>query len=226
MPLINVHRLRLRLSRLLSTKSAKSRSLALIISALPAPLARTLRLTPRQQLTAPSAENESAEKDSTKPAERPKGPLHFLPDTTCPICYSQSTAPPTSLPTDPTASADPTLTSSLAASAAAGEQDTSVKLPYTTDCGWECRYCYYCVVGRLAAAQEEGEESWGCLRCGGEVRGVRRELQAEVEEKNEVVLVAPTEGEAEAEESGSEGGEDDEQEETSSIGSEHDRWRA
>ncbi|ORY90190.1 Pex12 amino terminal region-domain-containing protein [Leucosporidium creatinivorum] len=227
MPLINVHRLRLRLSRLLSTKSAKSRSLALILSALPAPLARTLRVTPRQQLAAPSSAESEGEKDSTKPAERPKGPLHFLPDSTCPICYSQSTAPPTSLPTDPTTSADSGLSSSLAASAAAGEQDTSVKLPYTTDCGWECRYCYYCVVGRLAAAQEEGEESWGCLRCGGEVRGVKREVEKVVESGDEGLLVAPVEGGEEADESGSEGGADEEQqEETGSIGSEHDRWRA
>lgn len=50
-----------------------------------------------------------------------------------------------------------------------------------TDCGWECRYCYYCVVEQLAKCDEVGEDHWTCLRCGGGVTGVEKEHAVFVE---------------------------------------------
>lgn len=173
MPLVNVNRLRSRLARTLSTSTTKYKSLSLIVSALPTPIAKALRITPRERLansTAPKAVQQD-------PTVRPQGPLYFLPDTVCPICYSLSTAPPTSIPSDPTSRDPDRISLSVAdASLASSDQDTSVKIPYVTDCGWSCRYCYYCVVGKLAAVEEEGDDKWDCLRCGGEVHGVRREV--------------------------------------------------
>ena len=223
MPLINVHRLRLRISRLLSAKSAKSKSLSLILSALPAPLARTLRLTPRQQLQAPSPKAE----DEKNPLERPKGPLHFLPSSTCPICYSLSTAPPTSIPTDPTSAVPDAVVGASLAAAAGADQDTSVKLPYITDCGWECRYCYYCIVGRLASAQEDGEDRWSCLRCGGEVSGASREVEVHEQDSNGL-QEGKIAGDQEVltEDGATSEGDGEEEDEVESVGSEHDRWRA
>lgn len=79
--------------------------------------------------------------------------------------------------------------------------DTSVKIPYLTNCcsnddddGDEdddsvnqgrksrknsslgCRYCYYCIVGKLTQCQEDLlDQGWECLRCGQMVTACKRE---------------------------------------------------
>ncbi|GAA5895807.1 hypothetical protein JCM5296_006672 [Sporobolomyces johnsonii] len=183
MPLINLHRLRLRLSKAVTSRAVNSKTLRAVASALPAPLASTLGLS---SLAASS-------KASSDPSESRKGPLHFLPPSTCPICYSSfnhlSAALPSSSLADPTDPSSSLLHSSSTSSGPTASQDTTVKIPYVADCTDECRYCYYCVVGALARAEDEAEEAWLCLRCGGEVKGVRREevgeREAEEEEEEE-----------------------------------------
>lgn len=94
-----------------------------------------------------------------------------------------------------------------------------------TNCGWKCRYCYWCVVGKLVACEEEGEECWSCLRCGGEVRAVEREVAVrldEVEMKEDEKNGEDEDGEEESEESGVVVGEESEVE---SLASEQERWR-
>ncbi|GAA5898098.1 hypothetical protein JCM8208_000154 [Rhodotorula glutinis] len=172
LPLVNMHRLRLRLTKAVSSRATKSTTLRLLASALPAPVASTLGLS---SLRSASSSTKSA---PLAPNDKPHGPLAFLPPHTCPVCYSRSTAPPTHLPS--ASFADPTLPSASllhtsGAGAAAGDGDTSVKVPYVADCRFACRYCYYCVVGALAKAEDEADDAWVCLRCGGEVHGARRE---------------------------------------------------
>ncbi|KAM0793534.1 hypothetical protein ACM66B_000972 [Microbotryomycetes sp. NB124-2] len=226
MPLINVQRVRTRLAKFLSTSTTKYKSLSFVVTALPTPIARALRITPRQRLANSGADQTEADL-SIKPGERPRGPLHFLSNDVCPICYSQSTAPPTSLPQDPTSrdlDRQQTTLSDLAA--ASSDQDTSVKVPYVTDCGWNCRYCYYCVVSRLATVEDEGEDTWSCLRCGLDVHGASRERQ--------IVLLDAEAGAEDGNDDKSEHGEAEEVEVTTaeategdskSISSEHERWR-
>lgn len=219
MPLVNVHRLRSKAARLLS--GSKSKTLATIVAALPTPVARALRLpvhrAPPQAAVDPALA-------STRPLTRPEGPFHFLPSTTCPICYSLSAAPPTDLP-----SSDPTSSAALAASArsAGGPDDSQVKVPYVTDCGWECRYCYYCVVGRLVAAEEEGEDSWSCMRCSGEVHGVSREVPEAPESPPDTDVVKVDTGSGDGDDELEQDDEDDGENlgRAESVSSEHDRWR-
>ncbi|CEQ38796.1 SPOSA6832_00242 [Sporobolomyces salmonicolor] len=179
MPLINLHRLRLRLSKAVTSRAVSSKTLRAVASALPVPLASTLGLS---SLAASS-------NASSDPSETRKGPLHFLPPTTCPICCSSLHQLPATLPSsslaDPTTPSSSLLHSASTSSGPIASQDTTVKIPYVADCTDECRYCYYCIVGALARAEEEAEEAWKCLRCGGEVRGVRREEVGEREAEEE-----------------------------------------
>ncbi|KAJ8297193.1 Ran-specific GTPase-activating protein 1 [Rhodotorula toruloides] len=172
LPLVNLHRLRLRVVKAISSRATKSTTLRSLATALPAPLASTLGLS--------SLRSSSASKTDSKGTAKPAGPLAFLPAHTCPICYSLSTAPPTHLPS--ASFADPTLPSAslLHTSGPADGGDTSVKIPYVANCEGRCRYCYYCVVGALAKADEEADDSWTCLRCGGDVTGAEREVPVEV----------------------------------------------
>lgn len=184
----------------------KSRALTAVVSSLPAPVAKSLRLS------RPPPVDRTVAIDPTK---RPQGPFHFLSPTTCPVCYAASNAPPTSLPSDPTSA----TTSTPGTLVPATGSDTSVKLPYITDCGWGCRYCYYCVVGKLAACEEDGEESWKCDRCGENVNAVTREVTEESKGDAEVVL---------NEKDGAEGKGNEVETETESesvVGEEHAQWR-
>jgi peroxin-2 len=78
--------------------------------------------------------------------------------------------------------------------------DTTVKIPYKTNCENECRYCYYCIVGVLVNCQEEIEDGWECLRCGQVVDGASREKNQVVEGEGEVgyQVGAEEEGEEDA----------------------------
>ncbi|BGP36401.1 peroxisome assembly protein (Peroxin-2) [Rhodotorula kratochvilovae] len=171
LPLINMHRLRLRVTKAISSRATKSTTLRTLASALPAPIAGTLGLSSLR-----STSSTSSGSKSSAPATAPHGPLAHLPPSTCPICYAASNAPPTHLPS--ASFADPTLPSAslLHTSGPAAGGDTSVKIPYVADCAFACRYCYYCVVGALAKAEEEADDAWMCLRCGAEVHGARREV--------------------------------------------------
>lgn len=162
MPLINLRRLRLRLTRLLASSSAAQ----LLLASIPATVRRALKLP-----------DPHGAKPQGKGAGRAVGPLHHLPRDVCAICYSVAQAPPTSVPssvdpTDPTAS-----TTSLAAMAAQPATDREVKIPYEVSCCGAV-YCYFCVVGRMVAWEEEhaglASEGWPCLRCGGGVQSVQR----------------------------------------------------
>lgn len=184
MPLINLHKLRLRLSRTLTSRAAKSRTFRALATSLPAPLASTLGLSS----LAANSSLKSSSSSSSSPSNRPQGSHHFLPSSTCPICYQRSNSPPTHLPSS-SSIADPTNPSAsllnTSAQASTGNQDTSVKIPYVADCGEGCRYCYYCIVGTLAGCEEEAEESWECLRCGGQVTAANRELTGEPAEEKD-----------------------------------------
>lgn len=196
LPLVNLHRLRLRLSKAVSSRASKSTTLRTLASALPAPLAAPLGLSSLR-----ASSNNSAKRSGASPADdKPHGPLAFLAPDVCPICHSRSHAPPSHLPS--ASFADPTLpsasllhTSSSSSGDAAG--DARVKVAYVADCRFGCRYCYYCIVGALVKADDEAEEAWTCLRCGEAVHGARREV---VE-----ALVRDGGDEAEGGESGDEG---------------------
>ncbi|GAA5898997.1 pex2/pex10/pex12 family protein [Sporobolomyces salmoneus] len=210
MPLINLRRLRLRISKTLSSKTSQSKTLRAIATSLPSPLASTLGLSSLVSTSSDSKTNEKGAKATRK------GKFDFLPPTTCPICYQLSNAPPliTQLPTSTISAtsssiADPTNPSSSllshhstndsSSSGPVITQDTSVKIPYVTNCeGGGCRYCYYCLVGVLVDCEERLEEGWECLRCGGLVTGCRKE-----EETTEAEQEEPKEG-SDAEESESE----------------------
>ncbi|KAK4055154.1 peroxisome assembly protein (Peroxin-2) [Microbotryomycetes sp. JL201] len=227
MPLINIQRVRSRLARLLSTSTTKYKSLSFIVMALPTPVAKALRITPRQRL----ANSTNPSDEILKPGQRPRGPLHFLSDNVCPICYSQSTAPPTALPHDPTSRDLDRQSTSLSEMATSNDQDTSVKVPYVTDCGWNCRYCYYCIVSRLAAVEDEGEDVWKCLRCGQDVHGANREKvkKARQPDDKEKGSTEPGDDGEQAEEEETQGEQTSEAEgpggDSKSVSSEHERWR-
>ena len=211
MPLINLHKLRLKTLKFLSRTTTKSKALTSVLTTLPIPLLRFLGLTSmrssavvgagikgkgsKERVGGKSKKEEEKEKVE-QVGRRPEGIYHFLSDGICPICYSTSTVAmntvlPTSIPNPSpnslnSSSSNPTgvgaSTSATGGSGGGGGmEDTTVKVPYTTNCGWECRYCYYCIVGKLVIAQEEEElDSWGCLRCGGMVTEVEREKDVEI----------------------------------------------
>jgi len=54
--------------------------------------------------------------------------------------------------------------------------NTRINNPYEADCGH--RYCYYCIQSKLIL--EDG--TWQCLRCGEEVKTVKRVIEKVVEE--------------------------------------------
>ncbi|GAA5888837.1 hypothetical protein JCM6882_002872 [Rhodosporidiobolus microsporus] len=185
LPLINLHRFRLRITKAISSRASKSTALRTLASALPNPVASSLGLSSLALSSSSSSGKPSAAND------KPSGPLAFLPPTTCPVCFSLS-GQPSSLPSAATSFADPTLPSASLLQGGGGSSagpsaaaDTSVKIPYVADCAFACRYCYYCIVGALARAEEEVEDHWECLRCGGEVRGARREVVVTEEEEEE-----------------------------------------
>ncbi|KAK4945998.1 peroxisome assembly protein (Peroxin-2) [Elasticomyces elasticus] len=83
------------------------------------------------------------------------GPLAFLPERTCPICYQDQN--PTS-----TSEAEILGANAGAGGGVIGSATTDVVNPYETiPCG--CIYCFVCLATKI-----EGEEGggWSCLRCG------------------------------------------------------------
>ncbi|GAA5922922.1 pex2/pex10/pex12 family protein [Sporobolomyces koalae] len=174
LPLIKLRRLRLRLSKSIIARTNRSKTLRALATSLPAPVALTLGLS---SLTPSSSSPASSEKSR-------QGVLHFLPTSTCAICYQLANSPPTRLPSSSGSIADPTNPSNSLvntsasqhySAASASNSDTTVKIPYVANCAGRCRYCYYCIVGTLATCEEEAEDSWECLRCRGPITAADRE---------------------------------------------------
>ena len=163
MPLINIRKARLRVSRAVSSLGIVQATLRSI----PEGVRSTIGLP------APRTGNEKGSEDDTATLT---GPLNHLAPTKCPICFSTSTAPASDLqPGDPT---DPTLGmfNAFPAGSSAGGADCDVRIPYEVDCCGGL-YCYYCIVGRLAAWQEDTaglDGGWPCLRCGQQVYAAKR----------------------------------------------------
>ncbi|KZF22863.1 hypothetical protein L228DRAFT_230061 [Xylona heveae TC161] len=85
---------------------------------------------------------------------RSTGPLGFLPERTCAICYHDQNPISTS--------EDNVLAMSGASGGVIGSAQTDVTNPYEAiPCG--CIYCFVCLAQRLESEEGEG---WACLRCG------------------------------------------------------------
>ena len=85
--------------------------------------------------------------------------LDFLPAHICAICHENQSAS--------NASMSSTIISS------------KTHNPYETNCGH--KYCYFCIKTKLI--QEGG--TWQCLRCGAEVKEIKRFLKKLVDEEEE-----------------------------------------
>lgn len=83
-----------------------------------------------------------------------QGPLGFLPERTCAICYQDQ---------NPTASSESDVMAiGGAAGGIIGSAQTDITNPYEAmPCG--CLYCYVCIAQKLESEEGEG---WMCLRCG------------------------------------------------------------
>jgi peroxin-2 len=103
------------------------------------------------------------------------GPLADLPIDTCPICHLRSTSAPVPL----TSSLDISLPPVAVMGQRESDEENRIFVPAQTDCWGGCRWCYYCIMGELAAfSGQTGTVSgvsgdtavkWDCLRCGGRV---------------------------------------------------------
>ncbi|KAK6379041.1 peroxisome assembly protein (Peroxin-2) [Exophiala oligosperma] len=83
------------------------------------------------------------------------GPLSFLPERTCAVCYEEQN--PTS-----TSEAEILGANTGAGGGVIGSATTDVVNPYeTTPCG--CIYCFVCIAKKIEAEEGGG---WTCLRCG------------------------------------------------------------
>ena len=84
-----------------------------------------------------------------------KGPLSFLPERTCAICYEIANPATTS-------EAEVLGANSAAGGGIIGSVTTDIVNPYETiPCA--CIYCFSCIAGRIEAEEGGG---WTCLRCG------------------------------------------------------------
>ncbi|KAK5942594.1 peroxisome assembly protein (Peroxin-2) [Knufia obscura] len=94
---------------------------------------------------------------SSSESEAPvkSGPLSFLPERTCAICYQEQNPGSTS-------EAEVLGANTSAGGGIIGSVQTDIVNPYETiPC--QCIYCFVCIAGKI-----EGEEGggWTCLRCG------------------------------------------------------------
>ncbi|CAG8553426.1 35269_t:CDS:2 [Gigaspora margarita] len=90
----------------------------------------------------------------------------FLPAHICAICYEQQMS---------------TSTSSITA-----VSSTRLHNSYETSCGHQ--YCYYCIKMKMI---QEGK-TWKCLRCGEEIKDIRRALDKVFDENNDYKGKKPT----------------------------------
>lgn len=83
------------------------------------------------------------------------GPLSFLPERTCAICYQDQ---------DPTSTSEAEIlgANTAAGGGVIGSATTDIVNPYDTiPCG--CIYCFVCISTKIEAEEGGG---WSCLRCG------------------------------------------------------------
>ncbi|EXJ89857.1 hypothetical protein A1O3_02924 [Capronia epimyces CBS 606.96] len=96
--------------------------------------------------------SESAEDDDQKIKS---GPLSFLPERTCAICYQDQNPSSTS-------EAEILGANTGAGGGVIGSATTDIVNPYETlPCG--CLYCFVCIATKIEAEEGGG---WSCLRCG------------------------------------------------------------
>ena len=102
--------------------------------------------------TKDAMKSESTEDDDEKVKS---GPLSFLPERTCAICYQDQN--PTS-----TSEAEILGANTAAGGGVIGSATTDIVNPYETiSCG--CIYCFVCIASKIEAEEGSG---WTCLRCG------------------------------------------------------------
>lgn len=95
----------------------------------------------------------SEDQDENEKAK--KGPLSFLPERTCPICYQDQNPASTS-------EAEILGANTGAGGGVIGSATTDIVNPYETNpCG--CIYCFVCISTKIEAEEGGG---WTCLRCG------------------------------------------------------------
>lgn len=110
-------------------------------------LARAWRKAKRALSTDPAS--------STIEPEEKKGPLSFLPERTCAICYQEQN------PAGVT-EAEVLGANTQAGGGITGSVSTDIVNPYETmEC--ECIYCFVCIASKIEAEEGSG---WSCLRCG------------------------------------------------------------
>ena len=121
---------------------------------------------------------------SKAPRSAHSGPLASLPKSTCPICHFRLNSAPIPLDAN-TASGSaislPPIQSVFSSEIPEDEakEETRIFVPAQTDCWGSCRWCYYCIAGKLVnhhvavkakrktGPEEKEEEKWDCLRCDG-----------------------------------------------------------
>lgn len=169
MPLIDLPALKKALSRTLHRSSV----LSSLYSLLPQRFLRTFGLPPPPMKSSSNKHRRTISADGTV-EDKATGPLGHLPPNICPICYSNSTQPASSLsdpsaeitdPTDPTTSTHflASLTNTHGPKIGAGNE---VYIPYRVNC-CDGLYCYYCISSVLLKwerAKQELEEVQGSRR--------------------------------------------------------------
>lgn len=96
-----------------------------------------------------------SEKTEDEEDKAKTGPLAFLPERTCAICYQDQNPASTS-------EAEILGANTAAGGGVIGSATTDVVNPYETiPC--RCIYCFVCIAGKIEAEEGGG---WTCLRCG------------------------------------------------------------
>lgn len=97
----------------------------------------------------------TADPETEDLSEKPKsGPLAFLPETTCAICYADQNPAQTS--------EAEVLGANVGAGGVIGSVQTDIVNPYETmPCA--CIYCFVCIATKIESEEGNG---WSCLRCG------------------------------------------------------------
>lgn len=226
MPLIDARKLRLQLRRFMRRYVKRSLPAQALAGVLSASIGRALGLrTQRDAASGKQAAGKGAATRRPDGGERSRGEYHYLPSNVCPVCYASS-AVAVDQPIPASGDAE-TITAAVQAAVASSSEDLTIKVPYVTDCGWQCAYCYYCIAAKLLARQEELDEdandaedeeaqddvdsTWTCMRCGQGATGAAREGTLHSEAASEASDFASDSGESSGDESVHEHSSEDEQ---------------
>ena len=150
-------------------------------------ISRWRRWLSRAWHKAKTALNASVQDEDAGTGEK-SGPLAFLPERTCAVCYQDQ---------NPTSTSEAEILGANAASGGGGvigSATTDVVNPYETlPCG--CIYCFVCIATKLEAVEGEG---WSCLRCGEIVKKCRPWHGDVIVERNQSANTSKSVGFAEA----------------------------